>query len=72
MEVEKMFEFEKEEDKMLMLEKMRENHWETETNEESSYEDVKVDFDEMIEELEAIEDDMYPNGRDYDAENFDD
>ncbi len=67
-----MLEFEKEEDKMLMLEKMRKNHWETETNEESSYEDVKVDFDEMIEELEAIEADMYPNGRDYDAENFDD
>ncbi len=66
-----MFEFEKE-DKMLMLEKMRENHWETETNEGSSYEDVKADYDEMIEELEAVEDDMYPNGRDYDAENFDD
>lgn len=67
-----MFEFEKDEDKRLMLEKMRENCWETETNEDSSYEDVKADFDEMIEEFEAVENDMYPNGRDYDAENFDD
>ena len=66
-----MFEFEKDEDKRLMLEKMKENLWETDTNEESSYEDVKEDFDDMIRELEAIEDDLYPNGRDYDAENFD-
>ena len=67
-----MFEFEKDEDKRLMLEKMKENGWETETNEGSSYEAVKADFDEMIEEFDAIEDYMYPNGRDYDAENFDD
>lgn len=67
-----MFEFEKDEDKRLMLEKMKENGCETETNEDSSYEYVKADFDEMIEEFDAIENDMYPNGRDYDAENIDD
>lgn len=67
-----MLEFEIDEDKRLMIEKMRENHWETDTNEESSYEDVKVDFDDMIREFEAIENGLYPNGRDYDAENFDD
>lgn len=67
-----MFEIEKDEDKCLMLEKMRENHWETDTNEESLYEEVKADFDEMICEFEAIENDLYSNGRDFDAENFDD
>ena len=67
-----MNEFDKDEDKRLMLEKMREYHWVTETNEDSFYKDVKADFDEMIRELEAIDDNMYPNGRDYDSENFDD
>ncbi len=67
-----MNEFEKDEDKRLMLGKMREEGWETETNEESSYEDVKADFDEMIEEFDFIEYNMFPNGRDYDSENFDD
>lgn len=55
-----------------MLEKMRKKGWETETNEDSSYEDVKADFDEMIEEFDFAEYNMYPNGRDYDAENYDD
>lgn len=67
-----MFEFEKEEDKRLMLEKMRENCWETLTNEHSSYEEVKEDFDEMNKEFDYIESESYSNGRDYDAEDDDD
>lgn len=65
-----MNEFEKDEDKRLMLEKMREKGWEI--NEDSSYEDVKENFEEMMEEFDFIEYNMYPNGRDYDSENFDD
>lgn len=38
----------------------------------SSYEEVKEDYDEMIDEFDAAEFDMFPNGRDYDAENLDD
>lgn len=53
-----MFDFERNEDKKLMLEKMREYGWETETNENSLYEDVESDFNEMIAEIEAIECDM--------------
>ena len=57
-----MNEFEKNEDKKLMLEKMRENGWETETNEESTYEDVERDFEEMVAEFEAIVVDMGEDG----------
>lgn len=67
-----MDEFEKEEEKLRMLELMERNGWETETDSDSSYEEVEKDFREMVDELDAAEDDMYPNGRDYDAENFDD
>lgn len=67
-----MDDLEKEEEKLRMLEEMEHNNWETETDEDSSYEEVEKDYKEMLEEFEAAEDDMYPNGRDYDAENFDD
>lgn len=49
---------EKEQDKNLMLEKMKEDFWETETNEGSSYEEVEKDFNEMIIAHEADERDM--------------
>lgn len=62
----------KEEEKLRMLEMMEENHWDTETNKDSSYEEVDTAYNEMIKEYDAIEIGMYPNGRDYDAENFDD
>jgi hypothetical protein len=50
--------FEKEQDKILMLEKMKEDFWETETNEGSSYEEVEEDFNDMIKAHEADEEDM--------------
>lgn len=58
--------YEKEEDKLRMLKIMGDNHWETETNKDSSYEKVEKDFEEMINEFVAIEADM---GINYDAEN---
>lgn len=67
-----MNKFEKDEDKRLMLEAMKEHGWATEINENSSYDDVKEEFDVMLNEIDATEQDMYPNGRDYDAENPDD
>ncbi|WP_033166562.1 hypothetical protein [Clostridium sp. KNHs205] len=67
-----MDDFEKEEEKLRMLEAMDRNCWETETDKNSSYEEVKKNFKEMIEEYEAIDEEMYSNGRDYDAENSDD
>lgn len=62
----------REDDKRLMLVALEDNHWETDVNEESSYEDIKQAFSEMIEEFEFIDYNMYPNGRNFDAENFDD
>ena len=50
---------------------MRNNNWETDVNENSSYEEIEEAYDEMLEEYDAAEDAMYPNGRDYDAEDFD-
>lgn len=50
---------------------MGENHWETDTNEVSFYEDVKADFNEMISESEAIENYLFFNGRDFDTKHFD-
>ena len=58
-----MIDIMKQEDKKLMLQKMQEWGWTTETNEESPYEDVERDFNEMIQEIEAVEADM---GIDYD------
>lgn len=50
--------FEKEQDKILMLEKMKEDFWDAKTNEGSSYEEVEEDFNEMIRAHEADERDM--------------
>lgn len=62
----------KEEDKLFMLKEMEDNFYETKTDENSSYEEVEEDYKEMKMQLDAAEDDMFPNGRDYEAENFDD
>jgi hypothetical protein len=53
-----MYDFEKEEDKRRMLAIMKEYHFETETNKDSSYEEVEAEFKAMNEELEAIDHDM--------------
>lgn len=65
-------ELEKEEEKIRMLEFLHEYDWGEELNAESSYEEVDAEYKELQEEIEGAEYDMYPNGRDYDAENFDD
>lgn len=56
--------------KKEMLEEMDESCWEHETDENSSYEEVKEEYDEMIEEF-SDDSYMFPNGRDYDAEDED-
>lgn len=67
-----MDKLEKEESKRMMLEKLHENNCGEELDIESSYEEVESEYIEMQDNLEGAEQDMYPNGRDYDAENFDD
>lgn len=67
-----MVDFDKENEKLNMLKEMERNCWGTETNEESSYEEVDEDYKKMIEEFEATERDMHSDERDYDAENYDD
>ena len=54
-----------------MLEIMKKNNWSgaDELDEDSSYEEVKEEYDEMIDEYD--DSDMFPNGRDYDAEDED-
>lgn len=40
-------------------------------DENSSYEEIKEQFDKMMDIIDEINDDFYPNGRDYDSENED-
>lgn len=65
-----MLDFEKEERKQSMLKEMEENCWDAELDENATYEEVHEAYEEMLEEYESAEDMMYPNGRDYDAEDF--
>ena len=67
-------EFDKEEQKMEMLQSIRDNDmgFGEDLDENSDYEDVKAAWKEMQDALESAEDAMYPNGRDWDAENYDD
>ena len=51
----------------LIFLKQRENHWGHESDETSSYEEVKEEYDEMVDEF-SDDSVMFPNGRDYDAE----
>lgn len=53
--------------KQEMLQEMDERAWGHETDKDSSYEDVKEEYDEMIEEF-SDDFTMFPNGRDYDSE----
>ena len=53
-----------------MLEEMDESCWGHEIDENSSYEEVKEEYNEMIEEF-SDDSDMFPNGRDYDVEDED-
>lgn len=67
-----MDELEKEEEKRFMLEKLHEQNEGEDLNIESTYEEIESEYNEMLDNLEGAAYDMYPNGRDYDAENFDD
>lgn len=53
-----------------MLAKMDEAVWDTDLDENSSYEEVKNEYEEMLEDR-SDNSDMFPNGRDYDAEDED-
>lgn len=61
---------EREEYKAQMLEEMREHNWDSEVDENSSYIDVKSEYRNMYDAFDAGEDAMFPNGRDYDAEDY--
>ena len=56
--------------KQEMLEEMDENHWGHESDENSSYEEIKEEYDEMVDEF-SDDSVMFPNGRDYDSEDED-
>lgn len=53
-----------------MLREMREKNWDTELTPKDSYRDIKREYEEMINAYESAEDAMFPNGRDYDAEDW--
>ena len=53
-----------------MLDAMEEGNWNHELTNRSSYEAVREEYQTMINEYEAAEDAMFPNGRDYDSEDW--
>ena len=61
-----MTSFEKEEKKTMMLGEIRQNRWETDVDSDSTYNEVKRVYEEMLGELLDVEDSMFPNGRDED------
>ena len=67
-------EFDREEQKLEMLQSLRDYDmgFGEDLDEESDYEDVRTAWKEMQDALESVEDAMYPNGRDWDSENYDD
>lgn len=56
--------------KKEMIEEMEKNMWENDLTENSSYDEVKEEYKEMRSELDD-DSNMFPNGRDYDAEDED-
>lgn len=60
----------REDDKRLMLIALEDNHWKTDVNEESPYEDIKKAFSEMIEEFESADNNMLSNDKDAGTENL--
>lgn len=53
-----------------MLEQMEANGWSHELKEKDSYKDIKEEYELMIDEF-SDDSYMFPNGRDYDAEDED-
>ena len=56
--------------KLQMLHEMYKRQWGHETDENSTYEEVKEDYDEMVDEL-SDDSLLFPNSRDTDAEDED-
>lgn len=56
--------------KKQMLEEMKEGGWMLGCSEKDSYEDVKEEYDIFLDET-GSDIDMFPNGRDYEAEDED-
>ena len=56
--------------KQQMLHEMDKSGWSRETDEKSIYEEIKDDYDEMLDELSG-ESVWFPNPRDTDAEDED-
>jgi hypothetical protein len=56
--------------KIEMLQEMENHNWDTELDKNSSYREVKEEFQNMIDEYDSAEDTMFPNGRDYDSEDW--
>lgn len=64
---------EDEEDKMSkeeMLREMDKGNWSHDLSEENSWDEIKEEYDNMIDEY-SDNSDLFPNGRDYDAEDED-
>lgn len=53
-----------------MLEAMNENKWEHELTKDSSWKEVKKEYDNMIDEY-GDDSSLFPDGRDYEAEDED-
>ncbi|SCY46442.1 hypothetical protein SAMN02910370_02685 [Lachnospiraceae bacterium XPB1003] len=53
-----------------MINDMKIHGWDPGVNEKDSYEDVKDEYDAFIDET-SDDSDLFPNGRDYDAEDED-
>lgn len=53
-----------------MITIMKENGWHPTSSEKDFYDDVKNEFDLYLDETSS-DSDMFPNGRDWDAENED-
>lgn len=56
--------------KQKMLAEMDKHGWGHDLDKNSSYEDVKEEYEEMMGEI-SDDSDMFPNGRDYDSEDED-
>lgn len=57
--------------KKEMIQIMKDNFWHPSTDEKSKWGEVKEEYDTFLDEISS-DIDMYPNGRDLDAENYDD
>lgn len=60
--------------KKEMIQEMKDNCWNPTVDETDDYETVKEEYQEFLDEEKEAEDDdtaMFPNGRDYDAEDED-